>query len=626
MATQNSSTAKLSLKEVIMLNIRGYKLWWENSPMVLVTSAVYAITDALIPYVGIYLLALLINEIAGSRNPKILMRLIIISLLSTALLSLLKFLFLRWKNYHHSLLWYKQKNIYSKKLLSLDFCDIDNSHTHDLCSQINQNDNWSGWGLSRLIWYFDSLIQSIATIIGAFTLTLSLFTLKVPSSGGNLVILNHPLVVFCIIGIMIVVTFVSPALSTKADTYWANYSSHAKLGNRLFNFYGFMGYNKERALDIRMYRQDILSDGLLHSDNPFGTSSKIAGLARGRMGFLNALSAASSQIFTGIVYVFVCLKALGHAFGVGSVTQYISSITTLSKGMTSLISTLGGMRNNASFLCTLFEFLDIPNNMYQGSLTIEKRSDKKYEIEFRQVSFKYPNTDTYALKDLSLTFTIGERLAVVGMNGSGKTTFIKLLCRLYDPDEGEILLNGINIRKYNYSEYMSIFSVVFQDFKLLSFELGQNVAANMEYNSAHAKNSLTESGFGDRLNRMPNGLDTYLYKDFSDKGVEVSGGEAQKIALARALYKNASFVILDEPTAALDPIAEYEVYSKMNDIVGDKTAVFISHRLSSCRFCHNIAVFHEGKVVQYGNHDELVTDTSGKYSELWNAQAQYYTT
>ena len=291
-----------------------------------------------------------------------------------------------------------------------------------------------------------------------------------------------------------------------------------------------------------------------------------------------------------------------------------------------MLSSLGELRNNAVFLRTTFEFLDAPNDMYQGSITVEKRSDKKYEIEFRNVSFKYPGQDTYALRDVSLAFRVGQRLAVVGMNGSGKTTFIKLLCRLHDPTEGEILLNGINIRKYDYREYMSIFSVVFQDFKLLSFGLGQNIAASLAYDHDKAAACLGGAGFDGRLAEMPQGLETTLYKDFDEQGVEISGGEAQKIALARALYKEAAFIILDEPTAALDPVAEFEMYSRMNEIVGDKTAVFISHRLSSCRFCHDIAVFHEGRLIQRGGHDELLADEAGKYHELWNAQAQYYTT
>ncbi|SCX96186.1 ABC transporter ATP-binding protein [Butyrivibrio sp. INlla14] len=278
----------------------------------------------------------------------------------------------------------------------------------------------------------------------------------------------------------------------------------------------------------------------------------------------------------------------------------------------------------ARFLADTFEFLDYPNNMYQGSLTTEKRSDTHYEVEFRDVSFKYPGSDNYALKNVNLKFTVGEKLAVVGMNGSGKTTFIKLLCRLYDPTEGTILLNGIDIKKYRYDEYMNIFSIVFQDFKLFAMPLGENVATSSDYDRDEVTRCLEKAGFADRLKRLPKGLDTFLYKKLDKEGVEVSGGEAQKIALARALYKDAPFVILDEPTAALDPVAEAEIYSKFNDIVGDKTAVYISHRLSSCKFCDEIAVFHEGGVIQKGTHEQLLADTTGKYYELWNAQAQYY--
>ena len=220
---------------------------------------------------------------------------------------------------------------------------------------------------------------------------------------------------------------------------------------------------------------------------------------------------------------------------------------------------------------------------------------------------------------------MGKLIAVWGSPGSGKTTFIKLLCRLYDPQEGQILLNGIDIRKYRYDDYMNIFSVVFQDFQLICQPLGANVAGSVEYDRERVRKALIDAGFGDRLASMEKGLDTMLYKDLSEDGVDVSGGEAQKIAIARALYKNAPFIILDEPTAALDPIAEAEIYSKFNDIAGDKTAIYISHRLSSCKFCDEIAVFQGGAVIQQGTHAELVADTTGKYHELWNAQAQYYT-
>jgi len=296
----------------------------------------------------------------------------------------------------------------------------------------------------------------------------------------------------------------------------------------------------------------------------------------------------------------------------------------LSGNLSRLLTTVGTLQTNASFLKTAYKFLDIPNSMYQGSLTTEKRSDRKYEVEFRDVSFKYPGSDVWALHHVNLKFKIGNRLAIVGENGSGKTTFIKLLCRLYDPQEGQILLNGIDIRKYRYDDYMNIFSVVFQDFKLICQTLGSNVAGSMTYDRGLAERALINAGFGDRLSTLEKGLDTMLYKDLTEDGIDVSNGEAQKIAIARALYKDAPFIILDEPTAALDPIAEAEIYSKFNDIVGDRTAIYISHRLSSCRFCDEIVVFHNGTIIQNGSHESLLSDESGKYHQLWHAQAQYY--
>jgi ATP-binding cassette subfamily B protein len=248
----------------------------------------------------------------------------------------------------------------------------------------------------------------------------------------------------------------------------------------------------------------------------------------------------------------------------------------------------------------------------------------EYEIEFNNVSFKYAGNEEYAVRNLSFKFRAGEKLAVVGRNGSGKTTVIKLLIRLYDPTEGEIKLNGKNIKEYEYSDYLSLFSVVFQDFKLFSFPLSQNVAASMEYDLESVNGSLEKVGLAARAATMPRGIDNPLYKDFDEDGVEISGGEAQKTALARALYKNASFIILDEPTAALDPIAEFEVYSDFDKIIGGKTAVYISHRLSSCRFCDNIAVFEKGSLIQHGSHSTLLAETGGMYRTLWDAQAQYY--
>lgn len=487
--------------------------------------------------------------------------------------------------------------------------------------------NSSGWGLYNAFLSYEKVISSILTILGGISLTVSLFLSKVPENANrSFAILNNPLVVIGVIAVMLAVTFLAPVFENKEGSYYAKYAGSQNLGNRLFFFFGWLGYSKELAMDMRIYRQDKICDKYnRNKEGPFASNGLLAHLAWGPIGLCAAAASAVSVLFTGVVYAFVCLKALAGAFGLGAVTQYVSSITKVSTGMSSFLAAFGSMRNNAPFLEITYEFLDIPNEMYQGSLTVEKRRDRKYQVEFCNVSFRYPGSENWSLRNVNMKFDIGKRLAVVGMNGSGKTTFIKLLCRLYDPTEGVILLNGIDIRKYNYREYMDIFSVVFQDFKLFALKLGENVAASVSYEQDRVVDCLEKAGFSERLAKLENGIETYLYKDYQKDGVEVSGGEAQKIAIARALYKDALFIVLDEPTAALDPIAEAEIYSKFDEIAGDKTAIYISHRLSSCKFCDEILVFHKGAVIQQGTHEELVADTQGKYHELWHAQAQYYT-
>ena len=619
-------TDQVCIRETFAIHTRAMNDMWRAAPGCFVSITLCSIVKALYPYATIWLSAGLINELASLRRPEVLGKWVILIVSVTAAMGLLKAVLERWKNVTDEL-FYKQYNIlYAEKFLSMDYADCDKQETRDLFTQILQSENWAGWGFTYLKMYIADGVEGITGIMGAVALTVSLFTLKVPESAGTLAILNHPLFIVGILLLILGVTFLGPILGNKANYIWGELAEDARFGNRLFGHFGFIeAGDKEKDMDRRMYRQIDLAEYYSMSVNMFGVGSRFAKLQQTTVGFSSGLSAAITAILSGLVYVFVCLKALGGAFGIGSVTQYVSAVTTLSGNASMLLDTVNHMRTNAEFLKTIYEFLDIPNSMYQGSLTTEKRADRKYEVEFKDVSFKYPSSDIWALRHVNMKFKVGQRLAIVGENGSGKTTFIKLLCRLYDPQEGQILLNGIDIRKYKYDDYMNIFSVVFQDFQLICQPLGANVAGSMKYDSKRVKKALVDAGFGDRLAAMEKGLDTMLYKDLTEDGVDVSGGEAQKIAIARALYKDAPFIILDEPTAALDPIAEAEIYSKFDEIAGDKTAIYISHRLSSCKFCDEIAVFHEGAVIQQGSHASLVADTNGKYYELWNAQAQYYT-
>ena len=615
----------VNMRNAAALQLRGIKELHKVSPKFFPLLTVYSIFSAITPYVTVFFSAQILKELATLRREENLWQWVIAGVLCVGIAAIAKAMLYRRYNSLLNDLYGRKEILFIHKMFSLDFSELDKQENHDLRAQIKQNENWSSWGLMRVEEAYIGAVSSVIGLLSGIVLTVSLFTSPVPESAGWLTVLNNPVFILVLAAMMIVVSILAGNLSAKSMRCWSDFAEEATFGNRLFGHFGFIGQDKERSVDIRMNNQQKLVSAYWNTNSSFGVNGPFGKAAMGKMGVYASLGVCITTLITGFIYVFTCLKAWGGAFDVGSITQYVGAATAMVTNVFALTDLLGIMKTNAPYLEKTFEFLDIPNSMYQGSLTTEKRADRQYEVEFRDVSFKYPGSDIWALRHVNMKFKVGRRLAIVGENGSGKTTFIKLLCRLYDPQEGQILLNGIDIRKYRYDDYMNIFSIVFQDFQLICQPLGNNVAGSMEYDHERVKKALIDAGFGERLASLEKGLDTFVYKNLTEDGVDVSGGEAQKIAIARALYKDAPFIILDEPTAALDPIAEAEIYSKFNDIAGDKTAIYISHRLSSCKFCDEIAVFHEGAVIQHGTHSELVADETGKYHELWHAQAQYYT-
>ena len=616
---------KMSLPQAVRYNWRAWGIWWKRCPRLFVSITVASVVTVVNSYVSIWLTARIINELASNKHPQTIIKLVLAQLFAAGMLTFIGNVLKGVKRYETDSAKCMYDQIFMDKMFSLDYEHMDSQATYDLYSQIIQNDKWSGLGLYETIKLFENLITAGTQVAGGIVLISSMFLARVPGDKGGFLWLNHPLCVAALLILLLFLSMYSSVCTDKEQGYWIRYADETRFGNRLADFYVFINKDSRRAIDLRMYeQQENVCSVYLKKDNPFTLSSKIVRYARGPMGLWMAGSKSVSAALTAIMYLFVCLKAWAGAYCLGYVTQYIGASASLFTGISELMNVLGRMAGNGSFLENVYSFLDIPNTMYQGSLTTEKRGDRQYEIEFRDVSFRYPGTKQEVLRHVNIKFPVGSRLAVVGLNGSGKTTFIKLLCRLYDPLEGQILLNGIDIRKYRYDDYRKLFSVVFQDFHLFSGSLGENIAGSKTYEAVEAEECLRKAGFVNWSKVMKQGLDTCLYRDVDDKGVEVSGGEAQKIAIARALYKDAPFMILDEPTAALDPVAEAEIYERLNDIAGDRTAVYISHRLSSCKFCDNIVVFHEGEVVQMGSHQELIKDGKGMYDKLWRAQAQYY--
>lgn len=398
-----------------------------------------------------------------------------------------------------------------------------------------------------------------------------------------------------------------------------NFERNVEFNRRFGYYFNFINHYRE-GKDIRVYHmQDMIVGGLRESSENYEKSMGI--LRRWTNRYMAFNQSLLFLLQTGS-YLYVGLKAIAGLISVGSVLQYVAAFWQLCRNISDMMGVYVGLEIQSRYLALFEDFMALENKKYEGTLPVEKREDHRYEIEFRDVSFRYPNSEEDVLSHVNARLRIGEKTAIVGRNGAGKTTFIKLLCRLYDPTQGEILLNGINIRYFDYQEYLSLFSVVFQDFRLLSASIAENVAASAEYEEEKLVSCIRQAGLGGRLQKMPEGIRTNLYQ-LHENGVEISGGEAQKLAIARALYKDASLVILDEPTSALDPVSEYDIYRRFNELVREKTALYISHRMSSCRFCDNIFVFDRGRIVQSGSHETLMRE-DGCYRELWNAQAQYY--
>ncbi len=595
------------------ITYRAFKLYHSYNKKYLPVSIMYTIFSNLTPFFSLWMSAEIVNALYEHRSTQEIYMLVGITLLGNFMIRALGAFFSRWLDTELKILNYKEAEALNAKTLSLDYVKLEDPAIRQKRRKITENRCINNYGTEYLRQLITYTIQCVINIFLA-----SLFMAEMISSilAAGITFTS----VFLFLGLVL-----SIMLNVLAGFYQSQKNSKTSkaIGEQLLeeNRIG-SGFQTDDA-DNRIYKQQMLIDKLYVPISKkhlqlFSQAETIA--------FKTSIPVTLSEKLSELCsYLIVCLYCTLDAFSVGSVIKYVGYLSKMITYINMILRLGPAIKENEPFLKDYLDYFDIENEMYQGSLTVEKRSDKKFDISFKNVSFRYAGTDAYALKNISIDLKVGEKLAVVGQNGSGKTTFIKLLCRLYDPTKGEIYMNDFNIRKYDYREYLNLFSVVFQDYKLLSMSLGNNVSSEETYDAPKAERLLREIGFGERFDTMPKGLETSLYKDFDEEGINISGGEAQKIALARALYKDAPFIILDEPTAALDPISEAEIYSKFDEIVGDKTAIYISHRLSSCRFCDKIAVFDKGEIVQVGTHEELLADKNGKYYELWNAQAQYYT-
>lgn len=520
---------------------------------------------------------------------------------------------------YRSLMYNKELQNISVKLFKMEYQRLENGDFKELVHKHSEAQDRVFSSFVQLSWMMRDFLSGLITLVISVVIIFPLLKIGFKTTGNTF--FEKPVFLLTIFGAIAVMTGIILVIALKMNKMWFRASDEYSRLDRIFYYFLNMFSDYNTGKEIRLYKEQKLIEHNA-TDKLLTDGERVLKKASMNSARSSSFIAVLGAVVGFGIYLFIGVKGLYGLFGIGSLVLYCGSFMQIINGIMKMAATFGKTEEMVPLVNYYFDIMNTKDDMTYGSKVLDLTD--KFEIEFKNVSFRYLGAENDSLKNVNLTIHNGEHLAVVGRNGSGKTTFIKLMCRLYDVTEGEILINGENIKEYTAESLMSLYSVVFQDFKIFSTTLAQNISAGSDYNREKLFDALDKSNIKERVQKMENEENTYLYKDLDKAGVEISGGEAQKLALARALYKDSPIVILDEPTAALDPVAENEIYNRFNSFVNHKTAIYISHRLSSCIFCSRIAVFDKAELVQNGTHEELLENKEGKYYELWNAQAQYY--
>ena len=575
-----------------------------------------AFAAATLPYLSLFFSARILNLLLA-KSYRACLYTVVVFLLTQYGLGLFEKICRQYLDGQKELCLARTEQKITAKALELEFEKFEKTETMDAIRRTNVSSMGSGNVGDQLI-VIHTLITSLLSVLYALFFLLRLFLLSDSSRNNFFTSSFSMLALLLLCGVQLALSSRINRRSTQKKIELNQGNDHS---NSVANYLVNVMLEERRADDIRIGHLDHFLDvqfgkAMEHFLPMYLDFARFSAITDGKNALLSLLSNFAAYLVIGA-------RALYGVLPIGDVLLYAGSVTRAMSDLQTFLATGSEFDYINSYLSTYEDFIAQPSMAYDGTLPIEKRDDGQYEFAFHDVSFSYPGTNIPVLEHVTLSFAVGEKTSLVGRNGAGKTTLIKLLCRLYEPTSGYITLNGIDIRKYSYKEYTQAFSVVFQDFHLFSLPLDENIAAGTEIDEAALQSSLAKVGLTDHVQQLPQGVRTRLYNN-NGSGVDLSGGEAQRTAIARALYKDAPFVILDEPTAALDPIAEAEIYEQFSQMISGKTAVYISHRMSSCKFCDRIIVLDHGRIAEDGTHDTLLAN-HGIYANLYETQAQYYT-
>ena len=575
-----------------------------------------AFAAATLPYLSLFFSARILNLLLA-KSYRACLYTVVVFLLTQYGLGLFEKICRQYLDGQKELCLARTEQKITAKALELEFEKFEKTETMDAIRRTNVSSMGSGNVGDQLI-VIHTLITSLLSVLYALFFLLRLFLLSDSSRNNFFTSSFSMLALLLLCGVQLALSSRINRRSTQKKIELNQGNDHS---NSVANYLVNVMLEERRADDIRIGHLDHFLDvqfgkAMEHFLPMYLDFARFSAITDGKNALLSLLSNFTAYLVIGA-------RALYGVLPIGDVLLYAGSVTRAMSDLQTFLATGSEFDYINSYLSTYEDFIAQPSMAYDGTLPIEKRDDGQYEFAFHDVSFSYPGTNIPVLEHVTLSFAVGEKTSLVGRNGAGKTTLIKLLCRLYEPTSGYITLNGIDIRKYSYKEYTQAFSVVFQDFHLFSLPLDENIAAGTEIDEAALQSSLAKVGLTDHVQQLPQGVRTRLYNN-NGSGVDLSGGEAQRTAIARALYKDAPFVILDEPTAALDPIAEAEIYEQFSQMTAGKTAVYISHRMSSCKFCDRFIVLDHGRIAEDGTHDTLLAN-HGIYANLYETQAQYYT-
>ena len=555
------------------------------------------ILDTLSAVVSMLLLRALLNELTGNCDIKIAILFAVGFAFSNFALVLIKRLVDIVDKRQLEKTKLRIRMALAKAVSKMPLSDIEDPRFRDFISRAESSDSFSG--------ILDCITSFLGAIINVVTYIAIVLTV------GPIILL--------LVGFVITIQLVINRLKQNSEYKW-----HVKQAPvyRKMMFLNDILSNLQFGKEMRVYtlQEYFLDKGKINFKKSFLPNLKKSVIEAEGLGFITEIAKVFQKL---VIYIVLGVKVIFNGMAIGDFSLYLSSADKLTNCLSCLVETISNLMT-----CGIFA------EEFRYCITLSEEKQKMYgnkvvpddgdlSIEFCNVSFKYPNTETYVLKNISFNLNSGESMSLVGVNGAGKSTIVKLICRFYEPTEGNIFIGGINIKELSSDEYIRLIGVVFQDFKLFSFSVKENISMSVDFDEDRIKQSIDKSGLGKKIENLSNGSETYISREFDENGVEFSGGEGQKLAIARAIYRNSPIIILDEPTAALDPIAEYDVYSRFNELTKSKTAIYISQRLSSARFTDKIAVLDGGKIVEFGSHNDLILN-DGVYSEMFNMQKQYY--